>query len=72
MRHLAAEGLADRSVLVGDVMVDVCWQVRDAVLDRGPPRVRRCLTGSTPAKPYLVATLHRPDNTDDPERLGGE
>lgn len=32
MGHLAAENLADRSVLVGDVMVDVCLRVRDAVL----------------------------------------
>ncbi len=32
MRHLADEGLAARSVLVGDVMVDVCLRVRDAVL----------------------------------------
>ena len=29
MRHLATEGLADRSVLVGDVMTDVLLRVRD-------------------------------------------
>ncbi|MDU1359247.1 MAG: UDP-N-acetylglucosamine 2-epimerase, partial [Cutibacterium avidum] len=32
MGHLADEGLAARSVLVGDVMTDVCLQVRDSVL----------------------------------------
>src|SRR5262245_62024714 len=31
MRHLANEGLASRAVLSGDVMVDVCMLVRDAV-----------------------------------------
>jgi len=64
MRHLAAEGLADRSVLVGDVMTDVCLATAAAVSGRswpGPPD----LAGT----PYTVATLHRPDNTDDPERL---
>ena len=32
VRHLRAEGLADRTRLVGDVMVDVCLRVRDDVL----------------------------------------
>ena len=68
MRHLANEGLANRSVMVGDVMVDVCLKVRDAVLagETGPLRLP---DGIDPSKPYLVATMHRPDNTDDPERL---
>jgi UDP-N-acetylglucosamine 2-epimerase (non-hydrolysing) len=68
MDHLATEGLAARSVLVGDVMVDVCWQVRDAVStgDHPAPSLPR---GLDPGKPYLIATLHRPDNTDDPEVL---
>src|SRR5262245_52227670 len=34
MDHLAREGLAARSVLVGDVMTDVCLRVRDAVRDQ--------------------------------------
>lgn len=66
MRHLAAEGLTDRARLVGDVMVDVCLQIRDAVLS-GPESVT--IVGQTGGKPYLLATLHRPDNTDDPARL---
>ncbi|PZF80561.1 non-hydrolyzing UDP-N-acetylglucosamine 2-epimerase [Jiangella anatolica] len=61
MGHLAAEGLGERSVLVGDVMTDVCFRVRDAVLAAppGPP-----LPGD-----YVVATIHRAENTDDPDRL---
>ncbi len=70
MAHLADEGLEDRSVLVGDVMVDVCLQVRDAVVAAGSP-VDGLPAGIDPGSPYLVCTLHRPDNTDDPERLRG-
>jgi len=62
MRNLAREGLAERSVLVGDVMTDVLYATRDAVAGR-PGR------GDVEPGEYYVATLHRPDNTDDPERL---
>ena len=68
MRHLANEGLANRSVMVGDVMVDVCLKVRDAVL-AGETEPSRLPEGIDPSEPYLVATMHRPDNTDDPQRL---
>lgn len=66
--HLTREGLADRSVLVGDVMVDVCLQVRDAVTS-GDVFPEGLPPGIDPADPFVVATLHRPDNTDDPARL---
>ncbi|MGC5584918.1 non-hydrolyzing UDP-N-acetylglucosamine 2-epimerase [Ornithinimicrobium sp. W1679] len=65
MDHLATEGLAGRSVLVGDVMVDVLHRVRaeltdtDAVLER---------LGVEPGG-FSVATVHRAENTDDPARL---
>lgn len=65
MNHLADEGLVTRSVLVGDVMADVCLQTAAAVADR-PVRVP---DGVDPAEPFLVATIHRPDNTDDAARL---
>ncbi|MEV6654311.1 UDP-N-acetylglucosamine 2-epimerase (non-hydrolyzing) [Streptomyces sp. NPDC051219] len=68
MRHLASEGLADRSVMVGDVMVDVCLRIRDAVLAGEHPRPV-LPEGIDPEAPYLVSTLHRAENTDDPERL---
>lgn len=64
MGHLAAEGLRERSVLVGDVMTDVCFRVRDAVLAEAPPTPQ-----GLPAGGYVVSTIHRAENTDDPERL---
>lgn len=66
MEHLAHEGLADRAVLVGDVMTDVLYKVRDRALAdaRRPPL-------DLPEGGYYVATIHRPDNTDDPRRLRG-
>lgn len=68
LRHLATEGLAERSVLSGDVMVDVCLQVRDSVLAGQHPRPV-LPDGIDPDAPYLLATLHRAENTDDPARL---
>lgn len=67
MTHLADEGLAGRSVLVGDVMADVLLYVRDTLVPARPPL---SILGSGIAdEDYLVATLHRAENTDDPERL---
>lgn len=65
VQHLTEEGLAERAVLVGDVMVDVCFQVRDAVKDR-PLAVE----GIDEGDEFILATIHRADNTDDPARLG--
>lgn len=64
--HLAREGLAERTVLVGDVMTDVLFDVRDAVAERMPMFVDEL--GLTPGEFYL-ATIHRAENTDDSERL---
>ncbi|MCB2413611.1 UDP-N-acetylglucosamine 2-epimerase (non-hydrolyzing) [Demequina sp. TTPB684] len=66
MHHLAREGLADRTVLVGDVMTDVLYTVRDRLLAEPPQMPHGLEPGG-----YYVATLHRPDNTDDPGRLRG-
>ncbi|MFC1416586.1 non-hydrolyzing UDP-N-acetylglucosamine 2-epimerase [Streptacidiphilus cavernicola] len=68
MRHLADEGLKDRAVLAGDVMVDICLRIRDAVRAGEHPRPE-LPEGIDPDQPFLLATLHRPDNTDDPARL---
>jgi UDP-N-acetylglucosamine 2-epimerase (non-hydrolysing) len=68
MRHLAAEGLAERSVRTGDVMVDVCLRVRETVL-AGRVDAPDLPEGIDPERPDLVATLHRAENTDDAARL---
>ena len=60
--NLAREGLAERSELVGDVMVDTFrWAAPFA--DAQLPDVARVLDG------YLLLTLHRAENVDDPGRL---
>jgi len=64
--HLAAEGLSERTVLVGDVMTDVLYEVRDRVAGAAPALARDL--GLTPGE-FYVATIHRADNTDDPGRL---
>lgn len=65
MDHLAREGLSGRSSLVGDVMTDVLWDVRDQVA--GLPPVLPAGLGA--GRPYVVATVHRAENTDDRDRL---
>lgn len=66
MRHLAQEGLAERAVLVGDVMTDVLFEIRDRTAGDASPLVAEL--GLKPGEHY-VATIHRADNTDDPARL---
>lgn len=65
MAHLADEGLGLRAVKVGDVMTDVCFRTRDAVC-RFPATLP---DNVDPDEPYVVATVHRADNTDDEARL---
>ncbi|AKU16104.1 non-hydrolyzing UDP-N-acetylglucosamine 2-epimerase [Luteipulveratus mongoliensis] len=59
VEHLAAEGLDKRTVLVGDVMTDVCLMV---AAQASPP-------ASVPDGDFALATIHRAENTDDPVRL---
>ncbi len=66
MHHLESEGLAARSELVGDVMTDVLLQVRDSVLST---KAENPLADIDAPLGYYVATIHRAENTDDPERL---
>ncbi len=61
--NLAREGLADKTRLVGDVMADICLSVAEIVRVMPPPDIE------LPDGDFLLATLHRPYNTDDPERL---
>jgi UDP-N-acetylglucosamine 2-epimerase len=65
MRNLTDEGLGPRGRLVGDTMYDILLQ--------STPRINRQLAPLAEldlvAKEYLLATLHRPYNVDDPGRL---
>ncbi|MGV9195198.1 non-hydrolyzing UDP-N-acetylglucosamine 2-epimerase [Microbacterium sp. MC2] len=64
--HLAAEGLADRTVLVGDVMTDVLVEHRGRLPEGGSTLARELgLARGT----FYVATIHRAESTDDPVRL---
>ena len=63
--HLIREGLGERAVLVGDVMTDVCLRVAAEVRDAAP----QLPEGVDASGDYLVSTVHRAENTDDPERL---
>ncbi|OKL48437.1 UDP-N-acetylglucosamine 2-epimerase [Boudabousia liubingyangii] len=65
-QHLAAEGLKDRTVVVGDVMTDVLFATRDAVKDKPSPITEEL--GFQPGE-YSLATIHRPANTDSKEQL---
>ncbi|MDO4666064.1 MAG: UDP-N-acetylglucosamine 2-epimerase (non-hydrolyzing) [Actinomycetaceae bacterium] len=64
--HLQTEGLTKRTEVVGDVMTDVVLQVRDQV--RNAPSPIMTEFGFSEGA-YRLATIHRPDNTDDPGRL---
>jgi UDP-GlcNAc3NAcA epimerase len=63
--NLEREHVAGRTVLVGDVMVDIAhlFQPR-ARADDGPLRAARVRSGA-----YVLATAHRAGNVDDPARL---
>jgi UDP-N-acetylglucosamine 2-epimerase (non-hydrolysing) len=63
--HLTHEGLGDRAVLVGDVMTDVCLRIAAQVREAAPLLPQ----GVDPAGDYLVSTIHRAENTDDPQQL---
>jgi UDP-N-acetylglucosamine 2-epimerase len=65
IHNLEREGLADRSVLTGDVMYDAALLFRTAAEESGSPVVSRWA-----GEQFALATLHRAGNTDDPARLG--
>lgn len=65
VRNLAAEGITKGVHLVGDVMLDALLDAREraqalsTILDQLELKEKK----------YLLATVHRAENTDDPERL---
>ncbi len=64
--HLQREGLADRTRLVGDVMVDVFRSVQSAAATKLIVRgdIAPALKG-----PFYLATIHRQESTDDAAHL---
>lgn len=62
MAHLAAEGLADRAELVGDVSVDAHRWAANRAEQHLPAVARR-------HPRYVLLTMHRAENVDHPERF---
>ncbi|PSP94163.1 UDP-N-acetylglucosamine 2-epimerase (non-hydrolyzing) [Halobacteriales archaeon QS_4_62_28] len=64
-RNLEREGIADRASETGDVMYDaIKWA--DRIAHRESDIVERL---GVDDDPFVLATVHRPRNTDDPDRL---
>jgi UDP-GlcNAc3NAcA epimerase len=63
--NLRRESAAGEVEVVGDVMVDVALTLQPRARERREPLVER---GLEPDR-YLLATVHRAGNVDDPERL---
>ncbi|MCS6964651.1 non-hydrolyzing UDP-N-acetylglucosamine 2-epimerase [Thermoflexus sp.] len=68
VQHLAREGITDGVFFVGDVMLDAVRLYLPSALERAPALLERL--GLEPGR-YLLATVHRAGNTDDPRRLSG-
>lgn len=64
--HLANEGITEGVVITGDVMTDVLYETRNEVAGAPSPFLDSL---GLKAGSYSVATIHRAENTDDPERL---
>ncbi len=65
VEHLRNEGVLDGVHLVGDTMYDAVL----AFGERAERRSRILYDLNLVGRRYLLATIHRPYNTDDPERL---
>ena len=66
VRHLATEGLADSTCFTGDVMYDSVLFYRDLITN---DTAKHKIPGIP--SDYLLATIHRAENTDHPEKLEG-
>jgi UDP-GlcNAc3NAcA epimerase len=64
VENLRKEGLGERSVLTGDVMLDAVLASRDQAEAR-----TGVLAETWQADKFALATVHRAENTDDPSRL---
>jgi UDP-GlcNAc3NAcA epimerase len=64
MENLRSEGLSERALRTGDVMYDAALLYRQAAERRGGPLGDTWRPGE-----FALATVHRAENTDDPDRL---
>lgn len=65
-QHLAREGVEPQRIIpVGDVMFDVAMHYGAKVSPAGRVLQRLCLS----PKSYVLVTIHRAENTDDPAKL---
>lgn len=64
VRNLDKEGLGNRAVLTGDVMFDAVMRYRQLAESCANAVTERWSAGE-----YALATVHRAENTDHPERL---
>lgn len=64
-RNLVNEGLSSRTVVVGDVMMDVCMTILSDIRSNAPVMPDKWKTSGD----YVVSTIHRQENTDNPIRL---
>ncbi len=62
--NLAREGLADRAIFSGDVMYDAVLLFHEIAERRGG-----ALADAWQPRQFVLATVHRAENTDDPQRL---
>ena len=64
MENLRKEGLGDKAVWTGDVMLDASLKYRQLAESRGGPLAETWRAGQ-----FALATVHRAENTDDAGRL---
>jgi UDP-GlcNAc3NAcA epimerase len=67
MQNLATEGLGDTAHLVGDIMQDALEMFSDSEISANP--VQLGLEGFAAPNGFVLATFHRQENTESPERL---
>ncbi len=65
VKHLADEGLSERTVATGDIMYDTVLQNSAIAAEHSTILRDHGLT----ADEYALVTMHRPSNTDNPDRL---
>ena len=66
MKNLTFEGLADKSILVGDVMYDAVKYYLDVIAQQDRQPWQKWFSSDTN---FILCTLHRAENTDDSKRL---